>query len=616
MASRRPVALALVISALLLLLLRYESGVLGKQKKVVGTPGVQPARRRRWPATHAREADDGLRGAPDAEHLHGALIGLRSDGAPSLPLVPYVDVRAETPAMKRVAHNGTCFNRRRSDALPLWRRMADVRSAACKAQARSAQLPTASVVIVFFDEPLSTLLRSVASVLHRSPPEQLHEIVLVDDGSTGRWASAAELDAQLPFFGAKVKLVRQPSRSGLMRARVAGARAASGDVLIVLDSHIEVLPGWLAPLLAHVAGDRRSIAIPQIDSIDADTFEYAGAGIGVLGHTWELGQTSLSRTGEGAALRSGAAPVASPIMAGGLLAVDLQTFWEFGAYDDGMEQYGGEEMEISWRYWQCGGSLYVLPCSHVAHVYRSNKWWQGQVYTVGPTAVHRNKLRAAAVWLDEFAELPSLLFPTVPEGIGDVSARVALRRRLRCHNFSWYLKNVYPELFVPPEFVAREFVGEVRHRRLGGCLDTLSADAHGIGGVYPCHGQAGTQRWMLSGGRLMPLKALSRAPALRCLELRRDGEAIGGGMRPVASGGCTSGEAPSPRQRWVREPRKRICRDCVRLRIDEGSAALCLVAVATAFVVGGAAKSPLTLAAAPCGGGAEEVWELRVAGAT
>ena len=75
------------------------------------------------------------RGAPDAEHLHGALIGLRSDGAPSLPLVPYVDVRVETPAMKRVAHNGTCFNRRRSAALPLWRRMAAVRSAACKAQA-------------------------------------------------------------------------------------------------------------------------------------------------------------------------------------------------------------------------------------------------------------------------------------------------------------------------------------------------------------------------------------------------------------------------------------------------------------------------------------------------
>ena len=43
-----------------------------------------------------REAADGLRGAPDAEHLHGALIGLRSDGAPSLPLVPYVDVRTET----------------------------------------------------------------------------------------------------------------------------------------------------------------------------------------------------------------------------------------------------------------------------------------------------------------------------------------------------------------------------------------------------------------------------------------------------------------------------------------------------------------------------------------
>ena len=41
-----------------------------------------------------------------------------------------------------------------------------------------------------------------------------------------------------------VKIVRTTERSGLIRARLAGAKAATGDVLIFLDSHCEVGPGW------------------------------------------------------------------------------------------------------------------------------------------------------------------------------------------------------------------------------------------------------------------------------------------------------------------------------------------------------------------------------------
>lgn len=41
-----------------------------------------------------------------------------------------------------------------------------------------------------------------------------------------------------------VRIVRTKERSGLIRARLAGARAATGDVLIFLDSHCEAAPGW------------------------------------------------------------------------------------------------------------------------------------------------------------------------------------------------------------------------------------------------------------------------------------------------------------------------------------------------------------------------------------
>ncbi len=44
-------------------------------------------------------------------------------------------------------------------------------------------LPDASVIVTYRDEPRSTLLRTVVSVIERSPPELLREIILVDDNN-------------------------------------------------------------------------------------------------------------------------------------------------------------------------------------------------------------------------------------------------------------------------------------------------------------------------------------------------------------------------------------------------------------------------------------------------
>lgn len=75
----------------------------------------------------------------------------------------------------------------------------------------TTKLPTAAVIIIFFDEPYSVVLRTVHSVINTAS-ENLKEIILVDDASTHE-----ELMGKLDHYVATrlpkmVKLVRMKTR--------------------------------------------------------------------------------------------------------------------------------------------------------------------------------------------------------------------------------------------------------------------------------------------------------------------------------------------------------------------------------------------------------------------
>lgn len=117
-------------------------------------------------------------------------------------------------------------------------------------------MPNTSIVIVYHNEAESTLLRSITSIILRTPLHLIKEFILVDDASVDRDYLHGPLDKFIAKLPVPVKIIRSKERLGLIRARLRGAKAASGDTLTFLDSHIEVTRGWLEPLLAEIKNDR------------------------------------------------------------------------------------------------------------------------------------------------------------------------------------------------------------------------------------------------------------------------------------------------------------------------------------------------------------------------
>lgn len=430
------------------------------------------------------------------------------------------------------------MNKILSDKISYSRKIPDARHPLCAKVTFDTVLPSASVIIIFNNEAWSTLLRTVHSTLIRSPQLFLKEIILVDDAS-----DKDDLKGKLEYYVNTrlkpiVRLIRLEQRSGLIRARLAGAEEAKGDVLIFLDSHCEVGINWLEPILMRIKQKEDAVVMPIIDVIDAKHFGYMynkeSHSFQIGGFTWsgffnwiDISKRELKRRS------SPIEPTMSPTMAGGLLAINRQYFWHLGSYDSHMEIWGGENLEMSFRIWQCGGSLEILPCSRVGHIFRSFHPYSfdGKKDTHG-----LNTVRLVEVWMDDYKRLFYLHRPDLKGvDVGDLRERFEIRRKLKCKDFKWYLNNVFQEKFILDE--DSNHWGKGRLKGWNVCFDTLqkNEDSPYELGVYPCHLKTSASQFF----------AFSKQG-----ELRRESscaEVIGSNVTMVKCDG-------SPKQKWLYTP--------------------------------------------------------------
>uniref|UniRef100_A0A1A8P3Z9 Polypeptide N-acetylgalactosaminyltransferase n=1 Tax=Nothobranchius pienaari TaxID=704102 RepID=A0A1A8P3Z9_9TELE len=339
------------------------------------------------------------------------------------------------------------FNMVASDMISLDRTISDIRHEECQYWHYDERLLTSSVIIVFHNEGWSTLMRTIHSVIKRTPRQFLAEIVMIDDFSN-KVHLKERLEEYIKQWNGLVKLFRNEKREGLIQARSIGAKKATkGQVLIYLDAHCEVGINWYAPLVAPISKDR------------------------------------------------------SPAMAGGLFAIERDFFFELGLYDPGLQIWGGENFEISYKIWQCGGQLLFVPCSRVGHIYRL-QGWQGNPPPahVGSSPTLKNYVRVVEVWWDDYKDYFYASRPeTLTLAYGDISELRQFREEHRCKSFKWFMEEIaydiplhYP---LPPKNVEW---GEIRGFETSYCIDSMGHTNGGNVEIGPCHRMGGNQLFRIN----------------------------------------------------------------------------------------------------------------------
>ncbi|GHU98386.1 glycosyl transferase [Bacteroidia bacterium] len=205
------------------------------------------------------------------------------------------------------------------------------------------------------------LRRFLPSVVASTPPEVA--IVVADNGSTD--GSVELLQREFPT----VEVILFDRNHGFTAGYNLALERVEADYYLIMNSDVEVTPGWTAPLIAALDAHADVAAVsPKILSCnDKRYFEYAGASGGFidwLGYPFCRGRV-LAEVEQDRGQHDGEREIFWT--SGACMLIRSNVFWELGGFDVKFFAHM-EEIDLCWRMHLAGYKTMVQPQSVVYHL--------------------------------------------------------------------------------------------------------------------------------------------------------------------------------------------------------------------------------------------------------
>jgi GT2 family glycosyltransferase len=232
----------------------------------------------------------------------------------------------------------------------------------------------ASVIIPTYNG-LRFLATCLDALRAQTYPRALTEIILVDDASTD--ASVAFVEANYP----EVKIVRLARNGGLAIGCNAGARAATGDLLVMLNNDTEAEPGWLAALAetATAHPEAGAVASKMLLFDRRDVLHNAGDQMGADGiprnrGVWQRDEGQFDHD--------------LPVFGGcgGGVAYRRVAWEEAGGFDERLFMYL-EDVDLAWRLQLLGWQAVFAPAARLYHQLSATGGGELASYYVGRNTI-------------------------------------------------------------------------------------------------------------------------------------------------------------------------------------------------------------------------------------